>query len=917
MKSIFINRLSIWLTILFLVILVFVSIISSDWRYAHRSHGVYPISFDWLTYKAEIAIHKIKRSFSNDKRVSLPQVYLYLSEKSQKKLLEDVPRSTKLWQKGHYLLNDGSLKKIKVRHQGDNPVNWLLEKKSWRIKTRKKDMFGMTRVINYSLPQVTNILHEYSAASIANRMGILSAKVKLVELFINDESHGIYIETEHINESFLRRNKIMPVNLYKGEQWLSENFIGTVGHLFNNHGLWKKSSEFNQVAKSDKTDLADFLSIVRDSENNEHLFKKMMQRADFEVWSKFAAYQILTQNYHNDNVHNARLVIDPWNGIVSPIAHDPFIVMDNLNEIQLEESSHTLLSLLNRSSLFIDKKYNFLLDFSKNYKILTEEAESLRGLEEKIQISSLRDFGPLQTVYVHYPSLRSKEGWDKSVDRDFLSLDGGIAARMEFSNYLENRQKKIIEILSKKPDSSWYFDKGKGSIFIDGYSPISNLVFKYDSDAPEWIALDLNENNIIDDTDKVFRLNNNNTISIPVRLYANRINSSNTMVHIDKSSTINTTRTKFNFISENFKKPLSVVGSNPFSKEVFTLENKKYNAVLASKYNRPLPNFNLQNDKILQFSGIVKVPETMFVNDRSRIIPGTIFRLGSGASVIFKNRVEAIGSAKDPIIFEGEGGAIWGTVAILGDQAQGSRINNIIMRGGSGGNIDGIRYTSMFSLHNTADIVVDGLKMKNNHIYDDMMHIIYSDRVTIKNSLFDKAYSDAIDIDMSSRIKINNIVVKNPGNDSIDLMESKVLIKSSELVNSSDKAISAGENSEVLVCNSVIHDNSVAVASKDKSIVNILYSRFNNNNVHLSSYAKNWRYGGGGEINIYDSLISGSSNKFLSEKGSSISINNSLIKGDSSKIGPNVFIFKNKNPGKFEIKYKTSDDNFFMCSSPV
>jgi len=123
-------------------------------------------------------------------------------------------------------------------------------------------------------------------------------------------------------------------------------------------------------------------------------------------------------------------------------------------------------------------------------------------------------------------------------------------------------------------------------------------------------------------------------------------------------------------------------------------------------------------------------------------------------------------------------------------------------------------------------------------------------------------------------------------------------------------------NSEVLVCNSVIHDNSVAVASKDKSIVNILYSRFNNNNVHLSSYAKNWRYGGGGEINIYDSLISGSSNKFLSEKGSSISINNSLIKGDSSKIGPNVFIFKNKNPGKFEIKYKTSDDNFFMCSSP-
>ena len=55
----------------------------------------------------------------------------------------------------------------------------------------------------------------------ANSLGILSPKFNLVELFINDKSSGIYIESENINESFLRRNFIMPVNVYKVEQILN------------------------------------------------------------------------------------------------------------------------------------------------------------------------------------------------------------------------------------------------------------------------------------------------------------------------------------------------------------------------------------------------------------------------------------------------------------------------------------------------------------------------------------------------------------------------------------------------------------------------------------------------------------------------------------------------------------------------
>ena len=42
----------------------------------------------------------------------------------------------------------------------------------------------------------------------AKKLGLLVSNVRLVELFVNGKSVGIYMEKERLNESFLRRNKI-------------------------------------------------------------------------------------------------------------------------------------------------------------------------------------------------------------------------------------------------------------------------------------------------------------------------------------------------------------------------------------------------------------------------------------------------------------------------------------------------------------------------------------------------------------------------------------------------------------------------------------------------------------------------------------------------------------------------------------
>ena len=58
---------------------------------------------------------------------------------------------------------------------------------------------------------------KYLPYFISEQMGLINQKYKLVEIYINGESRGLFIEQEKIDESFLRKNKLMPTNIYKAK----------------------------------------------------------------------------------------------------------------------------------------------------------------------------------------------------------------------------------------------------------------------------------------------------------------------------------------------------------------------------------------------------------------------------------------------------------------------------------------------------------------------------------------------------------------------------------------------------------------------------------------------------------------------------------------------------------------------------
>ena len=72
--------------------------------------------------------------------------------------MNDVPDSTKEWKKG-YILNNNSLQDIKIRHQGDDPTNWFLGKKTFKIKTNKNEMIGLNQ--SYDLIFYTQPIQPY------------------------------------------------------------------------------------------------------------------------------------------------------------------------------------------------------------------------------------------------------------------------------------------------------------------------------------------------------------------------------------------------------------------------------------------------------------------------------------------------------------------------------------------------------------------------------------------------------------------------------------------------------------------------------------------------------------------------------------------------------------------------------------
>tara|TARA_X000001036_G_C20580764_1_gene766660 strand:+ start:12 stop:656 length:645 start_codon:yes stop_codon:yes gene_type:complete len=210
----------------------------------------------------------------------------------------------------------------------------------------------------------------------------------------------------------------------------------------------------------------------------------------------------------------------------------------------------------------------------------------------------------------------------------------------------------------------------------------------------------------------------------------------------------------------------------------------------------------------------------------------------------------------------------------------------------------------MFSIHNSENIRILNSKFSSNINYDDTIHVIYSNNITFENTKILNAYGDAIDVDISQNIKIDNIIIESAKNDGIDFMESNAEIINAKINDSNDKAISIGENSRVEIFDSILENNKIGIAVKDASKATVSNSVIKDNEVQVAAYAKNWQYGGGGEINILNSKITSNQNNFNTKRDpgeKNKQLNKNLVQNSKIKISNT----------EIEGLIKVKGDNFF------
>ena len=150
----------------------------------------------------------------------------YVTEQNQKKLLADIPNSTKNWVSAKILKKDNVLQDIQLRLRGDNPDNWLKFKKTFRIVQPNNDITEFT---------VNNRLYD--------------DKSKELQSIDNDISLGQH-DIRIVSGSTLPSNKMAEYNMY-----LDAYKLGLVDdvevlkktEIYDKEGVLQRKGTMNQM----------------------------------------------------------------------------------------------------------------------------------------------------------------------------------------------------------------------------------------------------------------------------------------------------------------------------------------------------------------------------------------------------------------------------------------------------------------------------------------------------------------------------------------------------------------------------------------------------------------------------------------------------------------------------------------------
>ncbi|MCA9000351.1 MAG: CotH kinase family protein [Planctomycetes bacterium] len=816
-------------------------------------------------------VQLVSRSKIRDLEQSgLDTVHLYLDRNGQQSLDASLPHSGFEYVKGG-MFYDGQRRKVKLRYRGDNVYHWGYWKKSWRVKTSRDDLYKGMRQFNLVAPRTPEILNNYLAYRLASYMGLIAPYSEIVNVTLNGELLGVYVLTEQLAETTIRRFDCMPGDVYSGELVGMDAYQGIGNELFNAASAWSKVAINNHFEENSMTPLRRLLELVKHSDSAE-VQDQISEFVDLEAFGRFSALETLVCTVHIDDVHNWRLYYDPWATQMKPIVWDPVgwhrtMVPRPATPYRPDVISSPMHIALFRNAEFLRAREKAFEEFFRagNDKAFLAEA---RHLVDSLPLALRHDPNLVAELEILSP-----EEVKGAMDQLLSTIEGLF--EMVRGTYVDDRGARVQ-----------YRDVSQGVVAVEvtGRRSVEQIALTYDR-----------------------------TVGGPVRSAVRWYDNDGQPVSVDVTGSTQVIGNRIVFEREfiaHLRENLPVLKGTDMWKNGLVVEPGYYELLVQADFDlgslqgvqckrsgaeewklatvqpnmQPTGMGKVRNLIVPSpvvtpevWSGEREISGSVVIEGDLTILPGTDIRLHPEANVLVLGRLSAEGTEKEPITFmpANEGQDPWGVVAVKGKEANGSRLKFCHFKSGSGWKMELAEYSAMFSVHSVQDILVEDCTFEESKVVDDMVHIVYSNADFVRCK-FIRSLSDALDADIST-VVVEDCVFVQSGGDAVDLMTTEATIVGTILDGSTDKGISSGENSRVLVIDTLFHDCEIGIQAKDRSQVSVFNSDFVACRMAIDAYKKNYQYGGGGFAYVHKSRFLSNELPLRADANSKLSVEDSYV----------------------------------------
>lgn len=777
----------------------------------------------------------------------------------------------------------GRSERVKTRYMGDNHWHWLYPQKSWKVKTKAGNPIRNRRLFNLKNPPTIGVFEDEIASDLAKDLGLISPAVHPVKMLVNGVYAGLYLWWDIADESLLRRYRRMPGSIYSGDGAPFKP-DGTC-RLFLEEQFWKKDGARNAESAADRRDIQMLIRAINDE--SPQAFRAFADdHISLPQFGRFTALDRLLGGQHHDYSHNHKLYFDPYKGKFEPIEWDFAFWRLGQRKPGLDQSLNPLLLRVRQQpeyELAIQRELNGL-----TMRVTPERMEKrIRTIQERIrpalEADGFRDArlsgesSKMRLPREHCAFYSNKE-FDENIDRHIeryglrhswlgrrlsdsvlkshlMSAPGTDAVLSLQSSGLVGQLVEEIVVTTAASTVSLIEDRNRNSKVDDGERVVAQVT------SVDGVAkFDVNEL-LLPGLKKVSRGNEfvklyGKVDLVPAPLdYRYIVQASGAKVEavaVKASNAVNGKKVDVEVVAEWTAAELCW-SCHPWD---IAVAPEPRTVVIGPGH-------------IVMTESVRFGPETTVV-----VKPGTNIKLASDVSIEFQGKVLAEGREDAPIRFDAVSpDRPWGVFALHGQATSGSRFLHCEWRNGSKAELRAVARTGMVSIIDTKDLVMANCFIGRNFVGDDALHWGYLTGAQIRDCKFEGANSDAFDIDISEQILIERCHFVSSGNDSVDLMTSKVTISNCVFDDAGDKGVSVGESSRLELLDSRLNRCHIGIEIKDGSFADVdSDTAFVGCTTGVNLFRKNPRYSEGGTLVAGELSIIGSQNTITKDKRSTVNV---------------------------------------------